>query len=97
MGSDEEQLGQGQEVKARDRLNPQFENPGTFGVKWLTTGQVAKQLGVSSKTVSKWIDEGKLPGIRVPYSLDRRVHPSALEQFAKDHGYYKASGRGREI
>ena len=84
-------------MKARDRLNPQFDASGDFGVKWLSTGQVAKHLGVSAHMVSRWIDEGKLPGVRIPYSQHRRVHPAALEQFAKDHGYYKASGRGREI
>jgi len=82
-------------MNARDRLNPQFDVPGNLDVKWLTTGQVAQYLGCSARMVSKWIDEGKLPGIRLPYSKDRRVHPAALMQFAKDHGYFKASGRGR--
>lgn len=83
-------------MKARDRLNPSFSTPGDMGIKWLTTGQVARYLGVSARMVSKWIDEGKLPGIRLPYSRDRRVHPSALDQFARDHGYYRASGRGKQ-
>ena len=82
-------------MKARDRLNPRFDAPGEMGVRWLTTGQVAKYLSVSIRTVCKWIDTGKLPGIRVPYTKERRVHPAALDQFARDHGYYKASGRGK--
>ena len=64
-----------------------------MNVKWLTTGQVASRLGVSMRTVSKWIDSGVLRGIRIPLSKDRRVHPQALAEFEKLHGYDRARGK----
>lgn len=64
-----------------------------MNVKWLTTGQVALRLGVSMRTVSKWIDSGVLRGIRIPLSKDRRVHPQALAEFEKLHGYDRARGK----
>ncbi len=64
-----------------------------MNVKWLTTGQVASRLGVSMRTVSKWIDSGVLRGIRIPLSKDRRVHPQALAEFEKLYGYDRARGK----
>lgn len=47
----------------------------------LTTGQIARLCEVAPRTVSKWIDSGKLKGYRIPGSLDRRVSPLELKNF----------------
>ena len=52
----------------------------------LTTGEVARICNVAARTVSKWIDGGRLEGYRIPGSRDRRVHVSALENFVTAHG-----------
>lgn len=52
----------------------------------LTTGQVAKLLGVAPATVNKWFDSGKLPGFRVPSSNHRRIVRGDLLRFMRLHG-----------
>jgi len=47
----------------------------------LTTGQVAKLCEVAPRTVSKWFDEGRLKGHRIPGSQDRRIRLGALIDF----------------
>ena len=53
-----------------------------------TTGQVARLMGVATRTVSKWVDGGLLKGYRLPdvtgkrKSRDRRVERADLERFA---------------
>jgi excisionase family DNA binding protein len=78
--------------KARSNIAGRPSAEGELGVKWLTTGQVAKRLGVSSTTVGKWIDSGRLTGIRLPGSKDRRVHPIALADFERRYGIDRARG-----
>ena len=51
----------------------------------LTTGEVARICNVAARTVSKWIDAGRLEGYRIPGSRDRRVHVAALESFVAAH------------
>lgn len=79
--------------KAKSRIQPPLSEEGEMNVRWLTTGQVAKRLGVAAKTVSKWVDSGAMRGIRLPFSKDRRVHPQALAEFEKLHGYDRARGK----
>ncbi len=45
------------------------------------------------RTVAKWIDTGVLRGMRIPFSKDRRVHPQALVEFEKLHGFDRARGK----
>ena len=52
----------------------------------LTTGEVAEICNVAARTVSKWIDCGRLEGYRIPGSRDRRVTREALENFMRTHG-----------
>lgn len=47
----------------------------------LTTGQVAKICQVAPRTVSKWFDNGRLKGHRIPGSQDRRIRLRALIDF----------------
>lgn len=54
--------------------------------KMLTTGDVADRLGVSDRTVRRWIQEGQLKAYSLgPRSL--RVRESALRAFAAKRGY----------
>lgn len=51
----------------------------------LSTGVVAKLLHVAPRTVSKWIDSGRLKGHRLPGSEHRRVHRADLDAFIKEY------------
>lgn len=79
-------------VKARNKIRADVSSPGKLGVKWLTTGQIAQRLGVAQRTVSKWIDSGRLIGIRLPGSRDRRVHPDIFDEFQRHYGFDRARG-----
>ena len=52
----------------------------------LTTGEVAQICHVAPRTVSKWFDEGKLRGYRIPGSRDRRIPRRQLLAFMRAHG-----------
>ncbi len=54
--------------------------------KVFSTGQVARVCRVAPRTVSKWIDSGRLKGYRIPGSNDRRVPRANLIKFLKEHG-----------
>lgn len=56
------------------------------GKDHLSTGQIAKLCRVAPRTVSKWVDSGKLVGYRIPLSQDRRVPRANLIRFLKEHG-----------
>lgn len=58
----------------------------------LTTGEVARICNVAARTVSKWIDAGRLDGYRIPGSRDRRVHVAALEAFVAAHNIPVSTG-----
>lgn len=51
-----------------------------------TTGRVSKICRVAPRTVSKWIDSGKLQGYRLPGSQDRRVNGVELLKFMRAYG-----------
>ena len=51
-----------------------------------TIGQVAKICKVPPRTVSKWVDSGRLKGYRIPGSQDRRIPREYLVRFLKEHG-----------
>ena len=62
----------------------------------LTTGQIADLVGVAPRTVSAWIDAGKLPGWKIPSGIqngrtaktanDRRVSTPVAVSFLRAHG-----------
>lgn len=60
--------------------------------KLLTTGQVAKALGVAPATVARWYDLGKLAGHTLPAGTtkkprgERRFRRSDVIAFARQHG-----------
>lgn len=51
----------------------------------LTTGEVARICRVAPRTVSKWVDSGKLRGYRIPGSRDRRIPLGQLIAFMRAH------------
>ncbi len=53
--------------------------------KVFTTGQVARICNVTTQTVTKWIDLGRLKGYRIPGSRARRVTRGDLKKFIEDH------------
>jgi hypothetical protein len=60
-----------------------------LGVDVFTTGQVGKMLGAAPRTVSCWIDSGKLAGHRLPCRSGgdfRRVRRADLVRFARERG-----------
>jgi len=63
--------------------------------KVFTTGQVARICNVTTQTVTKWIDSGRLKGYRIPGSRARRVTRGDLKKFIEDHkipgDYFAAS------
>ncbi len=52
----------------------------------LTTGKVARSIGMSVRTVCRLIDTGFLKGWRIPGSEHRRVSRDDLEEFMRLHG-----------
>lgn len=53
----------------------------------LTTGMCAKIARCAPRTITKWIDSGRLSGFRLPGSTDRRVHRPVLLRFLRNNGY----------
>ena len=54
-------------------------------MKVYTTGHVAKFCKVTSRTVAKWFDSGRLKGYRLPGLQDRRITRNDLIEFMKKH------------
>jgi two-component system, OmpR family, response regulator RpaA len=48
--------------------------------------QVAHLLRVSTRTVLRWFDSGRLPGYRQPRTQRRRIPHDELVEFLKRHG-----------
>jgi excisionase family DNA binding protein len=48
-------------------------------------GQIGRMLGVSTSLVQRWIDEGKLPGYKIPFTRRRKVLAEDLQAFCKEH------------
>lgn len=48
----------------------------------LTVAQVAERLSVTPKTVTRWIEQGKLPALR--FGKIYRIEPEKLEKFIED-------------
>lgn len=51
--------------------------------EYYTTGQIAKMLTVTARTVQKWADKGILQGWRLPLSGDRRISREAIVKFCE--------------
>ncbi len=55
--------------------------------RMFTTGQVARILNASSRTVCKWCDSGRLESHRLPMSEARRIHRESVVKFLRKEGY----------
>lgn len=61
--------------------------------KYLTTGQIAKLLECSPRTVAQYIDSGRLRGHRLPPGKSprspgmRRASRADVDRFARDNGF----------
>lgn len=56
----------------------------TAGPELLSTGEAAKELGVSGKTVLRWINDGLLPARRTRAGGQYRVERATLERFKSE-------------
>jgi len=57
---------------------------------YLTTGQVAKLMGLSQRGICCLCDDGRLPATKVPgRGHDRRIHQADLAEFCVRHGYLR--------
>jgi excisionase family DNA binding protein len=54
--------------------------------KILTTGEVARLLGININTVIKWFDKGDIDGFRLPGSAERRIPLTGLVRFMATNG-----------
>lgn len=52
-----------------------------YTLDYLTPAQIASVLQVSSRTVNRWIDEGKLEAVRLPGI--NRISQEAFQEFIK--------------
>jgi hypothetical protein len=51
-----------------------------------STGMIARLVGCAPRTVSKWIDAGRLKGYLLPITKDRRVPRDNLLRFLRESG-----------
>jgi hypothetical protein len=75
------------------RVDPEIEPTKVAPVVWLTTGDCAKRLGVTSRLIARWIDTGRLLGFTLPATNARRVHPQVLADFEASEGFARAKGK----
>lgn len=64
---------------------PQWQHEATTDGTFIRTAEVAKILGRSPKTVSRWARDGKLPHL-VTLGGHRRFPAAAINQLARDLG-----------
>jgi excisionase family DNA binding protein len=62
-----------------------------------TIGQVAQLCKVAPRTVSKWFDSGRLKGVRIRSSGQRRFPRAALVRFLKEHNMPLGELEGNEV
>lgn len=72
-------------AKCKSGINGSSVKESILGVDIFSTGHVSALCGVAPRTVSKWIDSGRLEGYRIPESNDRRVFRGALVTFLMKH------------
>jgi len=52
-------------------------------IQLLRIQEAAKLLGVSTSTLRKWDNEGKLPAVKISRRGDRRYHSEDIETFLR--------------
>ena len=66
-------------------------------MKDYTTGEVAKLIRVSSRTVCSWFDKGRIKGYSLSGVRGRRIPRENLLKFLKEHGMPQAATIEAEI
>lgn len=57
----------------------------------LTVSAAARRIGVSPRTVSRWVDAGRLACFRMPGTGIRRLFESDVERFVAENTHEAAS------
>ena len=85
-------------MKGVARYNPVMSAP----IQWLSTADAAKFLGITSRTLYRFLDEGLIAGyrfgrvIRLKQSdVDSFIESSRIEPGTLDHLYPEVVGDGR--
>lgn len=72
--------------------------------RWLSTNQAAERLGVSLRTLYKFIDEGSVPAYKFgrvirlrEHEVDAFIASSRIEPGTLDHLYPEAKGSADEV
>lgn len=53
-----------------------------MSARWLTVAEVAEELGVSMRTVHRWISSGDMPAVRLPGGHLRIAESVLVQQIA---------------
>jgi excisionase family DNA binding protein len=76
---------------------------GDAPIEWLSTGEAANRLGITARTLYRFIDQGELPGyrfgrvIRVKASdVESFIEASRIEPGSLEHLYPEPVGRHAE-
>jgi excisionase family DNA binding protein len=72
-------------------------------ITWLSTAAAAKRLGITSRTLYRFIDQGEIPAYRFGRvirlkqdEVDAFIDRSRIEPGTLDHLYPEPVGRGEE-
>lgn len=84
-------------------LTPRYNGGRRMVLNEYTPSQVAQRFRVSTRTVIRWFDSGRLPGYRHPKTKHRRIPHKDLIEFLKRYNLpvagledeAEASARGR--
>lgn len=68
--------------------------PNLVAPEWLTLDETAAELGVTTRTVYRWMDDGRLPGYRLPGQRQPRFRRVDVELIAR-HGVPRLPRAGR--
>ena len=81
----------------------QYAAPVTSEITWLSTAAAAKRLGITSRTLYRFIDQGEIPAYRFGRvirlkqdEVDAFIDRSRIEPGTLDHLYPEPVGRGEE-
>ena len=70
----------------------------TFGDRNMRLGELARELGVSLRTVQKLVDLGIIPVVTLPGARQRRIDPRRLKEIRETvnaHGYGRTTAAAR--
>lgn len=77
-------------MKAVSRIFVDERDYERLGVRWISLGEAARLLGLSTGYVKQLCDSGRLPAIKLPLGGHRRIHPAVFADFLESSGYNAA-------